>query len=139
MKKFIATHYIMEGVNTGTPGFDYAALNTIANPVTGAGLSANETSGTEVLPVSGKYLSVIIAKNLVIDINEFNRLNPGFDAMLASGKDYNLRLTPEKMDLFVANKYAILNECVQVLLNDVNEPTKTTYNRSSNSPIFKGK
>ena len=74
-----------------------------------------------------------------MDINEFNRLNPGFDAMLALGNDYNIRLTPEKMDLFVANKYAILNECVQVLLNDVNEPTKTTYIRHSNNQLFKRK
>jgi hypothetical protein len=73
---------------------------------------------------------VIIAKNLEVDLKEFNRLNPGLDVILASGNNYNLRLTPVKLDTFVANKYPILNECVQALLSDVNLPTKTTYNRN---------
>lgn len=129
VKKFIATHYIMEGVNSDNSNFDYTALSGIGDPV--KTLSENEITDTEVLTVSGKYNSLIIAKNLVMDINEFNRLNPGFDAALASGNEYSIRLAPDKMDIFVANKYVILNECVQILLNDVNAPTKTAYPRSS--------
>ena len=82
---------------------------------------------------------MVIAKNLEIDINEFNRLNPDFDAVLASGDTCNIRLTPDKMDLFVANKYVILNECVQLLLNDVNSPAKTTYSKQNNNKAVKSK
>ncbi len=139
VKKFIATHYIMEGVNSGTSNFDYNALNNTSEASTTANLSEDETNGTAVLSISGKYNSAIIAKDLSMDIGEFNRLNPGLDAMLSSGNNYNIRLSPEKMDLFVANKYVILNECVQVLLNDVNEPTKTTYMRHAANNNFKRK
>ncbi|MEO6456146.1 MAG: lytic transglycosylase domain-containing protein [Ginsengibacter sp.] len=139
VKKFIATHYIMEGVNSGTSDFNYAALNNTNIETVTSKLTDDEITGTEVLGISGKYNSVIIAKNLAMDINEFNRMNPGLDALLALGNDYNLRLMPDKMNLFVANKYVILNECVQILLNDVNEPVKTTYMRHSNNPVFKRK
>jgi membrane-bound lytic murein transglycosylase D len=137
VKKFIATHYIMEGINSGTSNFDYTALNNTNDAGIISGLSEKENNGTEVLNISGKYNSSIIAKNLAMDINDFNRLNPGLDAMLASGVNYNIRLTPDKMDLFIANKYVILNECVEVLLSDVNEPIKTTYIRRSASKGFK--
>ncbi|MEO6330143.1 MAG: lytic transglycosylase domain-containing protein [Ginsengibacter sp.] len=138
VKKFIATHYIMEGISSGSSNFNYTSLSTLNDPAT-PGLSENEKSGTETLAISGKYSSLVIAKNLVLDIKEFNRLNPGFDAALAGGNEYNIRLTPMKMDFFVANKYAILNECVEVLLNDVNEPAKTTYTQYSGKPLFKRK
>jgi hypothetical protein len=46
--------------------------------------------------------------------------------MMASGESYDLRLPTNKMDVFITNKYPILNECVQVLLN-VDMPVKTTY------------
>jgi membrane-bound lytic murein transglycosylase D len=62
-----------------------------------------------------------------MDIAEFNRLNPGFDMILSSGEAVDLRLTSDKMDLFVANKYQILNECVHVLLNTVSTETRTVY------------
>ncbi|HUS01467.1 MAG TPA: hypothetical protein VMY77_07060, partial [Chitinophagaceae bacterium] len=61
------------------------------------------------------------------DITEFNRLNPAFDMVMSSGDTFDLRLPSDKMDLFVANKYPILNECVQVLLNTVSTETKTVY------------
>jgi membrane-bound lytic murein transglycosylase D len=129
VKKFIATHYIMEA-NSGSPGFNNVGLNSDGSSLgTLSSLTESDISSTEALTISGKYNSVIIAKTLDIDINEFNRLNPGLDVILASGNSYDLRLTPDKLDHFVANKYLILNECVQALLNDVNVPTKTTYNR----------
>jgi hypothetical protein len=46
---------------------------------------------------------------------------------MSSGEVFELRLSSDKMDLFVANKYLILNECVHVLLNTVNTETKTVY------------
>lgn len=125
VKKFIATHFIMEargndeGINT-----DYAGLEKFRQPE----LSDADTKNTEVMSLSGKYNSTVIAKNLLIDLGEFNRINPGFDMMMASGETFDLRLPSEKMDLFVANKYAILNECVELLLTNANTETKTIYN-----------
>ena len=126
VKKFIATHYIMEsGDDNNSGNIDYATLksgNTFKST-----LSQQDAGNTEELNISGKYNSVIIAKNLSIDITEFNRLNPGFDMVMSSGEPFDLRLSSDKMDLFVANKYPILNECVHVLLNNLNTQTKTVY------------
>jgi hypothetical protein len=47
--------------------------------------------------------------------------------VMSSGEPFDLRLTSDKMDLFVANRYPILNECVHVLLNNLNTQTKTVY------------
>lgn len=126
VKKFIATHYIMEsGDDNNSGNIDYTTLksgNTFKST-----LSQQDAGNTEELNISGKYNSVIIAKNLSIDITEFNRLNPGFDMVMSSGEPFDLRLSSDKMDLFVANKYPILNECVHVLLNNLNTQTKTVY------------
>jgi membrane-bound lytic murein transglycosylase D len=137
VKKFIATHYIMEGINSDQQNFNYATLN--GADATVAKLSEDDLNSTEVLNISGRYNSAIIAKNLEVDIDEFNRLNPGLDATLSSGNSYDIRLTPDKMDLFVANKYVILNECVELLLNDVNTPTKTTYPKRNFNKAAKAK
>ncbi len=140
VKKFIATHYIMEaGDNIETPSnFDYVSLNSSPGLLSAKViLNEQQTNNTEVLKISGKYNSLIIAKTIILDINEFNQLNPGFDMLMASGEDYDLRLPSEKMDLFVANKYPILNECVQVLLSDTNADTKTVYQK--NRSTFKKK
>ena len=132
VKKFIATHYIMESGNAFTNNENLTNLSDGSNssmfkPV----ISDQDAATTEVLNISGKYNSAIIAKNLVFDITEFNRLNPGFDMILAGGEAFQLRLPSGKMDLFVRNKYPILNECVQVLLSDVNNPTTTIYSNQS--------
>jgi membrane-bound lytic murein transglycosylase D len=132
VKKFIATHYIMETGNNGdissATNFDYKSLNGVITgpkPV----LSEDETASSDTMPVSGRYIASVIAKNLDMDIKDFNRYNPGFDDMLATGGTYDLRLPNDKMNLFVANKYPILNECVEQLLGDLNTDTKTVYKK----------
>ncbi|MBK6380602.1 MAG: hypothetical protein IPF72_13185 [Chitinophagaceae bacterium] len=65
-----------------------------------------------------------------MDIATFNRYNPDFDNMMSLNGNYDLRLPSDKMQLFLANKYVILNECVQLLLGDSPEPPpnqSTTY------------
>jgi membrane-bound lytic murein transglycosylase D len=138
VKKFIATHYVMEssaGPMTETSNFDYTTLTS--TPTATPNLSADDFSTTDVMTISGKYNSRIVAKNLDIDIIEFNRLNPGFDDLITSGNNYDIRLPEDKMDLFVARKYIILNECVEALLNDVNMPIKTTYSKRGNKSTKK--
>lgn len=143
VKRFIATHYIMEGsggvttVGGGTMNMDdFSAMENIArgnfssdngkqNPYnTKSSLSAEEFADVEMLSISGKYNSLIIAKNIAMDIALFNHYNPNFDGIMSSTGNFGLRLPTDKMQLFVANKYPILNESLQVLLSGVTVPVK---------------
>jgi membrane-bound lytic murein transglycosylase D len=147
VKRFIATQYIMEGTNTMDTGNDELAPfgdaftrttygTSVKNPYdTKPKLSENELVDVEVLSISGKYNSLVIAKNLSIDITTFNRFNPGFDNAMSTTGNYDLRLPADKMQLFTANKYQILNECVQVLYNStaIPPPTKTIYKKRGRS------
>ena len=132
VKRFIATHYIMEGTggvttsgiaNSGKP------LGTIIKtPDQKNILPESELTDIEKMTVSGKYNSLVIAKNLGLDITLFNYYNPEFDVVLSSEGSFDLRLPPDKMELFVANKYAILNESVQILLGGAAAPAiRTQY------------
>lgn len=127
VKKFIATHYIMEAGNENSnDNNDYSSLNS-GNSQFKKIVSKKDSINTEVLNISGKYNSVIIAKHLSMDLVEFNRLNPGFDLIISAGKGFDLRLPIGKMELFMANKYTILNESIHVLLNTVNSDNKTVF------------
>ncbi|MFT3979730.1 MAG: lytic transglycosylase domain-containing protein [Ferruginibacter sp.] len=134
VKKFIATHYIMEGQG-GAPsssefnqGFAVAAAGGTSPYDKKPILSVAEMENAETQQVSGKYNSLIIAKNISMDIATFNRYNPGFDQGLQDNGQYELILPGDKMQLFLANKYQILNECVQYYLGDHDIPVnKTVY------------
>lgn len=114
VKKFIATHYIMEGdggITTLTKKETEAlALN---NP------PAVTDANTTVLNVSGKYNSAAIAQNIQMNIADFDRMNPNFDKQLSANGSYNLRLPNDKMLLFQTNKPQILDQSIQILLNSV--------------------
>lgn len=131
VKKFIATHYIMEASNSGNalPGtnFDYTGLKNGNGSNDKSSIIQDSTS--DVITISGRYIASIIAKNLEIAPKDFNDYNPGFDNTLATGASYQLRLPDDKMDLFISNKYLILNECVQQLLGDVNQDTRPVYKK----------
>lgn len=111
VKKFIATHYIMEGDG---------GITTITKKETDALTVANkkvdDDENTTVLNISGKYNSTAIIKNIVMDMDDFNRLNPGFDKLLSSNGSYNLRLPNDKMLAFRANKHIILDQSIRILL-----------------------
>jgi membrane-bound lytic murein transglycosylase D len=133
VKKFIATHYIMETGNSGgtlsETKFNYSNLSGSDNISSTPDLSATEKADIAEMQVSGRYKAAIIARNIDMDIKDFNRYNPGFDNMLAEGDNYNLQLPNDKMTLFIANKYPILNECVQQLLGNVEMNSKTVYKK----------
>ena len=69
---------ILPGTN-----FDYTSLKNGSN--INPNLSAREDSTSDIITVSGRYIASIIAKNLDIEIIDFNHYNPGFDNMLATG------------------------------------------------------
>ena len=114
VKKFIATHYIMEG-SGGMTTLTKTETENLVLP----GVLAIDSSLT-VLPISGKYLAMAIASGLQMNITDFNRLNPNFDKVLAAKGSYDLRLSNEKMILFGSNKSAILQESVQSMLRNTN-------------------
>ena len=133
VKKFIATHFIMEAGSNSTSGnMDYSSLNSGAKEFKQP-VSKKDSINTEVLNISGKYNSVIIAKNLSMDLMEFNRLNPEFDQVIAAGKGFDLRLTAPKMEMFLAKKYLILNESIHLLLNTVNSDTNKVFSGKQTS------
>jgi len=137
VKRFIATHFIMEGtggITTSEESSDNTSIKTnnpienfTQNKTTKAPeLNAEELIGLEVLPISGKYNAAIIAKNIEMDIALFNRYNPDFDGIMSTQGNFNLRLPTSKMQLFVAKKYPILNETLQAILNGTNIPVEKT-------------
>lgn len=120
VKKFIGTHYVFEG---------QGGLTTLTKAETrdhyGDGLYAytrkltqEEEATARTQSVAGKYQSVVIAKHILMDITDFNRYNPDFDRVMStSANSYELKLPVEKMELFNAHKYSILQESVQLLLS----------------------
>lgn len=131
VKKFIATHYIMEtGTDDIDTKFNYSKLSTQEASIIPK-ISESEKNTVAEMQLSGRYIASIIAKNIDMALRDFNRFNPEFDNMMSMGANYTLRLPEEKMTLFVANKYPILNECVEILLGSVNMDTKTIYKKKN--------
>lgn len=134
VKKFIATHYIMEGTGGVTTSVN---LSGNYDPRGGVNsfdikpqLSEEELNLAATQSITGKYNSLVIAKNLTMDIASFNRYNPDFDNLMSINGNYDLRLPADKMQQFLANKYVILNESVQLMLGDNIAPPAnqtTTY------------
>ncbi|HEX8313666.1 MAG TPA: lytic transglycosylase domain-containing protein [Flavisolibacter sp.] len=114
VKKFIATHYIMEGEG---------GLTTLTKSETDtyvANIAAAPSDGSlAVQNITGKYHSQAIVQNTSMTFAEFNKLNPNFDKQLAASGKYDLRLPADKMELFKANKIQILQQSVGILLGMV--------------------
>lgn len=123
VKKFIGTHYIFEGqggITTLTRAETAEQIGAVSQLMSTSNLNPAEQAAARSVKVSGKYHSVVIAKVILMDINEFNRYNPNFDRVMATAENsYELKLPADKMDLFLTNKYQILNESVQLLLSGV--------------------
>jgi len=119
VKKFIGTQYTFEGqgsVTTLTRQEANQQLPGSAMYVFYRKLSEDELNSARTVAVTGKYHSSVIARYTLLDIATFNRYNPDFDKVMAgTNNSYELKLPADKMDLFVANKYEILNESVQVM------------------------
>lgn len=119
VKKFIGTHYVFEGSGGWTTmtaeetQLHKASLVQINKEVQ---LNDEELANTGVVEVSGRYNSVVVANNLLMDIEQFNKWNPGFDKALAEGQKYPLRLRKDRLAIFEARKNQILLESVRLLL-----------------------
>jgi len=121
VKKFIATHYIMEGTGGITTITKEEATDAMLSPAVGKNIvSQEELANSKLQTVNGKYNSVIITKNILMDIASFNRYNPDFDKKIAVSGSFDLRLPGDKMDMFNAKKFQILEESMQLLLAPIN-------------------
>jgi membrane-bound lytic murein transglycosylase D len=153
VKKYIATHYIMEAGGSGMENSNasYASnqkmeaatkktAGTAINPYNSKPtISIEEMQKAETQTVTGKFNSVVIAKNLAMEILSFNRYNPLFDNSIAANGRYELILPEDKMQLFLIKKYQILNECVQVMLGDSEVPANITVYPSRKNNTTKAK
>jgi membrane-bound lytic murein transglycosylase D len=142
VKKFIGTHYVFEGqggVTTLTAAEATAQLSGSSMYVFSRKITGKELSDSKMLPVSGKYYSLIIVKYTMMDLAEFNRYNPDFDKVMASSNNtYDLRLPADKADLFDSNKYQILQESLQSFLNAEAEEQNSRLSRTNGDIARKG-
>ncbi|MBS1654275.1 MAG: lytic transglycosylase domain-containing protein [Bacteroidetes bacterium] len=118
VKKFIATHYIMEGqggVTTVTK--DEAKEILFAKADATANLTPEELKNSKTQLISGKYNSMVIVKNIGMDLITFSRMNPDFDKRITTNGNYELRLPSDKIELFNSRRNQILDESVQLLIN----------------------
>ncbi len=117
VKKFISTHYIMEGTGGQTTSTAVEWANHQSNMAEAikqeqAGLPEELTEGTASTEVQGKYNAAVVAAELQMDLAFFNKLNPGFEKIVSGDSGYSLRLPAEKMELFKANRYNILYQSI---------------------------
>ncbi len=118
VKRFIGTHYIFEGSGglttmTASEISNFDLNSNSANNINNSALG----SETDIVEISGKYKSNIIARNLALELSAFNKLNPNFDRLVGGGNSYKMRLPKDKVDLFKSNKHIILNESIEAFLN----------------------
>lgn len=119
VKKFIATHYIMEGEG-GLTTLTKDETTKLLNGYATAPASPAITDGSMALQnISGKYYSKAIAQVLQMDLAAFNKLNPNFDRQLSAHGNYDLRLPNDKMEQFKEAKIQILQLSVGLLLGTI--------------------
>lgn len=119
VKKFIATHYVMEGSGGWTTMTAAETKIHQENSMLHGDvrqLSPDEINNSTELEIAGRYQALIIANELSMDITQFNRWNPGFEKALASGKTYQMRLPKEKVPAFEAKKQVLLAASLRAFL-----------------------
>ena len=141
VKRFISTHYILEGqgsITTLTKAEAAEQIGSLAGYLLNRSLTAQELNDAHTTTISGKYRAVVIAKYVNMDADEFNRYNPKFDKIMdAEQNTYELKLPEENMEKFVANKYPILNESVQLLLSEPNNSAAVELSRKQQTTAIK--
>lgn len=117
VKKFIGTHYIMEGSGgwttlTAEEAQTQKALlaDTISMPRCGEAID-----NSMLVEVTGRYSAKVITDELGIDIDDFYKWNPGFEKTLVQGKTYSMRLMKDKAVQFESKKNILLTASVKVV------------------------
>ncbi len=121
VKKFIGTHYIFEGEGGITTVTKSELKDLLIN--VGPDLKDDEMNSSVAYVISGRFNAAVIIRHVEIDKALFDRYNPGFDNRIALEGKYELRLPTQKMNIFVAKRYVILDESLQLLLKTSNSGT----------------
>jgi membrane-bound lytic murein transglycosylase D len=121
VKKFIGTHYIFEGEGGITTVTKSEMKDLLINGE--SNLNDEEMNNSTAYNISGRFNSSVIIRKVDIDKTLFDRYNPGFDNKISLEGKYELRLPTQKMNIFVAKRYEILDESLKLLLNDPNSAT----------------
>lgn len=122
VKKFIGAHYIFEGEGGITTVTKSEAKKLLMN--NSNNLAKEEMENSTSYKISGRFNAAVIISYIDMDMETFNRYNPGFDNEIALNGKYELRLPTQKMNLFVEKRYEILDESVQSLLKSADTSSK---------------
>ena len=123
VKKFIATHYIFEGEGGITTVTKNEMKDLILN--NNSNLLYHELNTSSTYKITGRFSSSVIIKHVDMDMLTFLRYNPRFDNEIAINGTYELRLPTQKMNIFLAKKYEILDESILLILKPANSTTTT--------------
>lgn len=127
VKKFIATHYIMESNQNG--------FNNKTNQSSSVPLTPQEEASLVIKTISGKYNAKVIADVIQMNIRDFEKYNAKFDETIMNTGSADLRLPEEKMKIFVEKKYEILQRCIDSILREQDSSSSTS--NASNTPTQK--
>jgi membrane-bound lytic murein transglycosylase D len=135
VKKFIATHYIFERNGSETTGLKIKKESS--------NISAEEMAMSDTMVLTGKYIDLVIAKYLAMDIALFTKWNPGFNEKVGL-ENYTLRIPKDKMELLRLRKSQIAQEPLMVILqggltNDTGFPAPVNMPEPVMKPIKKGR
>jgi len=118
VKKFIATHYVMEENARAfderdiLSSFDFTPTTDAKNK---KGASVLLQTYLKEVTISGRFKIAVIAAYLNIVEKELIALNPKFDQVVATGKSYTLKLPKDMLEKFEAHKNDILQASLQSL------------------------
>lgn len=140
VKKFISTHYVMEGsggqtTSTKAEWADHQLKMADQALVMQTQINPQILANTETTEIQGRYNSVVVANTLSLDITAFNSLNPGFDQVVNTEKGYTLRLPKDKMEIFKANRFNILYQSVTLAIQHASAPAN--YPSAEPRPVAK--
>ena len=121
VKKFIGTHYIFEGEGGVTTVTKKEMKDLLVNG--SSNLKEDEMNNSTAYTISGRFNSAVILRHIEMEKSNFDHYNPGFDNKIAVEGKYELRLPIQKMNTFVAKRYEILEESIQLLLKSTNTGT----------------
>lgn len=134
--KFLATAYILDRFASFF-GVDKSSIwnDNLLQPVK-ADMAPVNTADLAKVRISGKYSLPVIAKYTGMDINQLNRLNPGFAKMMSSASNsYELKLPAAKMTIFKQKNNAILNESVELLMENNRQVAEAVYPTAKPLPV----
>jgi membrane-bound lytic murein transglycosylase D len=124
VKKFIATHYIFEGEGGITTVTKKEMKDLILN--NNSNLLYHELSNSTTYKITGRFSSSVIIKHVDMDMPTFLRYNPRFDTEISVNGTYELRLPTQKMNIFIAKRYEIFDESIQLILKPAISTSSTS-------------